>query len=63
MSARMLLRIVLVLAGLVVLWGALALFRRPARDASGALALPRLSLPDLSRLCQIVEDSLRAVAP
>ncbi|MBK7713941.1 MAG: DUF4340 domain-containing protein [Gemmatimonadetes bacterium] len=50
MSARMLLRIVLVLAGLVVLWGALALFRRPARDASGALALPRLSLPDLSRI-------------
>lgn len=50
MSTRMLLRIVLALAGLVVLWGALALFRRPARDASGALALPRLSLPELARV-------------
>lgn len=50
MSARMLLRIILVLAGLVLLWGALALFRRPARDASGALVLPRLALPDLTRI-------------
>lgn len=50
MSARMLLRIIAALAVVILLWGALAILRRPARDSSGGFALPHPAAAEVTRI-------------
>jgi hypothetical protein len=50
MSAKVLLRIALALGAALVVWGALALFRRSHQDDAGGLNLSRLNAKDVSEI-------------
>lgn len=63
MTPRMLLRIAIALVVVILLWGALAIVRRPARDASGGFGLPHVPVTDLARIDIRVNGDSTVIVP